>query len=335
MGHAGATCYSRLHLEGLNWCYNFTPISRVEKVCRALLTHYLILSSVNKKLFKSSKTPFDFMKSQRKRIPVVFTLHSTRAHVDTFFYGDEIFWSWFWIPKDGECFFLYNVFILVEFPVNKEGLVYWKIHQMFFPMLNERIWMLSRLCCCIAVHTFHMYASSMGISACLKNASVSAFHFFFHTMLNRHFSLLEHCQYHVGIILYSDSFDHLFHERSAGSSSALWHDVLLCLSEPYAASHWSPCSSNQNHLYPKLWASLEVLGLSISIDTLLRKTFLRAFLFSFDVMFLSVIILLSSLVRLRPQCCHFWPLQSLLAMKTDMYSFMGLTMNISDRMYIL
>lgn len=42
---------------------------------------------------------------------------------------------------------------------------------------------------------------------------------------------------------------------------------------------------------------------------------------------------LSSLVR--PQCCHFRPLQSLLAMKTDVYSFMGLTMNISDRMYIL
>lgn len=33
----------------------------------------------------------DFMKSQRKIIPVVFTLHSTCAHVDTFFYGDEIF----------------------------------------------------------------------------------------------------------------------------------------------------------------------------------------------------------------------------------------------------
>lgn len=33
----------------------------------------------------------DLMKSQRKIIPVVFTLHSTCAHVDTFFYGDEIF----------------------------------------------------------------------------------------------------------------------------------------------------------------------------------------------------------------------------------------------------
>lgn len=34
----------------------------------------------------------DFMKSQRKIIPVVFTLHSTCAHVDTFFfYRDENF----------------------------------------------------------------------------------------------------------------------------------------------------------------------------------------------------------------------------------------------------
>lgn len=139
------------------------------------------------------------MKSQRKRIPGVFTLHSTCAHVDTFFYGDEIFWSWFWIPKDGECFFLYNVFIIVEFPVNKEGLVYWKKkknhHQMFFPMFFKRIWMLSRLCCWIAVFTLHMYASSMGIPACPENANVGAFHFV-HTMLDRRFHLLEHCQYH-------------------------------------------------------------------------------------------------------------------------------------------
>ncbi len=68
-------------------------------------------------------------------------------------------------------------------------------HQMFFPMFFKRIWMLSRLCCCIVVFTLHMYASSMGIYACAKNANVGAFHFV-HMMLDRCFHLLEHCQYH-------------------------------------------------------------------------------------------------------------------------------------------
>lgn len=39
--------------QGTDRCYNFMLTSRVEKVCRALLTHYLIPSSLNKKLFKS------------------------------------------------------------------------------------------------------------------------------------------------------------------------------------------------------------------------------------------------------------------------------------------
>lgn len=54
-------------------------------------------------------------KIPKEKIPCSVYI-STCAHMDTFFYGDENFWSWFWIPKDGECFFLYNVFI-VEFPV--------------------------------------------------------------------------------------------------------------------------------------------------------------------------------------------------------------------------
>lgn len=66
----------------------------------------------------------------------MFTLHT--AHVQKwthlFFifltlifskYGDETFWSWSWIPKDGECFFLYDVFITVDFHVIKKGLARW------------------------------------------------------------------------------------------------------------------------------------------------------------------------------------------------------------------
>lgn len=49
---------------------------------------------------------------------------------------------------------------------------------MFFPVLFKRIWMLSRLCCCIAVFTLHMYASSTGIPAGPKNANaLTSVHF--------------------------------------------------------------------------------------------------------------------------------------------------------------
>lgn len=77
---------------------------------------------------------------------------------------------------------------------------------MFFPMLFKRIWMLSCLCCCIAVLTLHMYASSMGIYACPKNAKVSQFHFV-HTTLNRYFLCLRISCILVGITLYSDISD--------------------------------------------------------------------------------------------------------------------------------
>lgn len=121
------------------------------------------------------------MKSQRKRIPVVFTLHSTCAHVDTFFYGDEIFWSWFWIPKDGECFFLYNVFIIVEFPVNKEGLIYWRKKNpsdVLPHALQENLDALSSVLLYSCFHSSHVCLKyGYCISACPSNANVSAFLF--------------------------------------------------------------------------------------------------------------------------------------------------------------
>lgn len=165
----------------------------------------------------------------------------TRGHI---FYGDEICWSWFWIPKDGECFFLYNVFIIVDFPVDKDELIYWKekkIHQMFFPMLFERIWMLSSLCCRITIFALHMYASSVGTSACTKNANISAF-LFNHTTLDGRFDLLDHCQHpsrdHVVFWVFSLSL--IF------STSILQdHHVLLCLCGPYVATHWPPHFSCQ------------------------------------------------------------------------------------------
>lgn len=78
------TLNSRLHLEGLNRCYKLIMTSRVEK-CAVHCWH--ITSSPHQwtKSCSSLIDAIDSMKSQRKIIPVVFTLHSTCAHVDTFF----------------------------------------------------------------------------------------------------------------------------------------------------------------------------------------------------------------------------------------------------------
>lgn len=92
----------------------------------------------------------------------VYIAYSTCANVDTFvlsfslyffffFFncGHETFWSWLWIPKDGECFFLYDVFTIAEFPVIKEGftrwgnVIYFSLQSGFLPqMFSRRIWML-------------------------------------------------------------------------------------------------------------------------------------------------------------------------------------------------
>lgn len=94
---------------------------------------------------------------------------------------------------------------------------------MFFPMLFKRIWMLSCLCCCIAVFTLHMYASRLGIYACLKNANVSQLHFV-HTTLNRYFLCSNISCILGGITLTFLNESHLFffplHKRPAGSSSS-------------------------------------------------------------------------------------------------------------------
>lgn len=93
-------------------------------------------------------------------------------------------------------------FIIVKFPVNKEELIYWKKNpSVVFPVLFRRIWMPSRLCCCRTVFTLHVFASSMGTSACSDSAS--AFHFIY-TRLERH--LLDRPQRVVGITLCSDIF---------------------------------------------------------------------------------------------------------------------------------
>ncbi len=201
------------------------------------------------------------MKSQRKRIPVVFTSHSTCAHVDTFFYGDEIFWSWFWIPKDGECFFLYNVFIIVKFPVIKEGLIYWEKNKnknkkttMRCSSRCSREFVCSLVCAVIAVFTLHVYASSLGWSTYPKNANVSQFHRSHNA--KQIFSLLEHlrhpCRDHVVYWHVSLQFTWV----STAPSSAVWHDLLLCLSRPYGAPHWSgPHSTKPSESTVQLWVS--------------------------------------------------------------------------------
>lgn len=42
MGHAGGYMLLFTQPGGRSQCYNFTPTSSAEKVCRALLTRYLI-----------------------------------------------------------------------------------------------------------------------------------------------------------------------------------------------------------------------------------------------------------------------------------------------------
>lgn len=150
-GTRGATCYFRLHLKGLR-CYNFMPTSRVEKVCRASLTHYLIALISEQKAVQVYVTPLDSLKSQRKRILVVFTLHSTCAHVDTFFFTEmKSFDPSFGSPKMENVSSYIMFLLLLNFQLIRKS---WyiekkkKINQMFFPTLFKRIWTPSSLCCC-------------------------------------------------------------------------------------------------------------------------------------------------------------------------------------------
>lgn len=89
---------------------------------------------------------------------------------------------------------------------------------MFFPMLSNRIWMLSGLCCCIVVFTFCLFTCMPQVWVYLpaRRMPVNAFHVF-HTMLDTSFHLLQHnC-----IMLYSYFFltkPHLFLECPAESS---------------------------------------------------------------------------------------------------------------------
>lgn len=212
----------------------------------------------------------------------------THGHI---FYGDEIFWSWFWIPKDGECFFLYNVFIIAKFPVNKEELIYWKNPSV--PVLFRRIWMLSRLCCCRTVFTLHVFASSMGTSACSNNANASAFHFIY-TRLERH--SLDHPQaFWSGSRCALTFFDWTsLPPRASGGRSHI------------AGPQPGPVSPNADG--PGSAAALKLWAENSRLWRKRKPDIFKGFF---------------CWVHLRPQCCHFLPFQSLLAMKTDVYSFYG------------
>lgn len=92
------------------------------------------------------------LKSQRKIIPVVFTLHMC-AHVHSFFFsfflnGGEIFWSWFWIPQRWWMFLLISIVIVKS--IRKGWYTEKKIHQIFL----HRVWMLFLFyfLSCIAVY---------------------------------------------------------------------------------------------------------------------------------------------------------------------------------------
>lgn len=137
-------------------------------------------------------------------------------------------------------------------------------------MLFKRIWLLSRLCCCITVFTLHMYASSMGTSACPNNVNASAFHFI-HTALDKRFHLPDHPQ-HPGrdhILTFS------IEPRFFSTSILQDHHVLLCLSGPYVAAHWPPYSVKL-FVFQAL-SERRSYGLKISMDRLLRKCKIRHF----------------------------------------------------------
>lgn len=149
MGHTGVTCYSRLHLEGADGCYNVIPTLRVEKVCRALLTHYLIPSSVNKKLFGSHRhADSEIPKENNPRS--VYIAHVRTFSVFFFFFlnGGEIFWSWFWMPQRWRMFLLISIVIVKS--IRKGWYTEKKIHQIFL----HRVWMLFLFyfLSCIAVY---------------------------------------------------------------------------------------------------------------------------------------------------------------------------------------
>lgn len=131
----------------------------------------------------------------------------------------------------------------------KKGKKKKRIHQMFFPMLSNRIWMLSGLCCCIVVFTFCLFTCMPQVWVYLpaRRMPVNAFHVF-HTMLDTSFHLLQHnC-----IMLYSYFFSNQTSpfprvscriiSRALRHAGWQWCDVLLCLSWH---SYWSPCSSYQ------------------------------------------------------------------------------------------
>lgn len=90
--------------------------------------------------------------------------------------------------------------------------------------------------------TLHMYASSMGRIRLPGECLSQRIPFRSHSA--RLISLPEHhVRDHVVFLTFWLNF---FHECPAGSSSAVWHYVLLCLSGPYAASHQSTRSSYQH-----------------------------------------------------------------------------------------
>lgn len=81
--------------------------------------------------------PFDFLKSQRKRFPVVFTL----AHVHTwtpFFMEMKTFDPGFGSPKM-ENVSSYIMFLLLNFQLlRKSGYIESKTHQVFFLMCSSK-----------------------------------------------------------------------------------------------------------------------------------------------------------------------------------------------------
>lgn len=141
------------------------------------------------------------MRSQRKTIPVVFTLHSTCAHVDMFFMKMKTFDPGFGSPKMENVSSYIMFLVFLNFQLIRKGWYTEKKKKVRSPCSFCKTWTLSLLCCCFAVFT------------------------------------------PCWILFLIES--HLFHKCAAGSLPAVWHDVILCLSRPYAASYWSPCSSNQ------------------------------------------------------------------------------------------
>lgn len=175
-------------------------------------------------------------------------------------------------------------------------------------MLFKRIWMLSRMCCCIALYTCCLFTCMPKVWLYLpaRRMSDKAFHFF-HTMRHIYLNTKEN---------YSKMFSVepiLLYECPAEAPHLCRTTMTLCIITGLHAG-----------LFSVRAFVCRALDQWTDYSRRTNMTFLRALYALFWCRIISAL-----------WCWHVWPLQSLLAMRTDVYSFMGLTMNISDRMYIL